>query len=143
MNLFRSLLLYCFLLIVPACNNNQAGQREQNKEEDKMEEYISEHISHFPEVKHYQSAFEQDSLPITLSVVIRQRPGKDENFYWVECGYFDEKHFIRCYNFFFYPADSSVKFYDLRNDFLQSLEEWRATKGKVTPYMLKEQHTNY
>lgn len=86
---------------------------------------IFEMIQNMPECKEY-------------GITIHESPQiNDKDYYWIKVGelYIDSITFNTVeeeakYNFFIYPKDFSIKYYDVKNKKLLSLEEWRKTLKK-------------
>ena len=65
------------------------------------------------------------------TVLISSTPSKEEPFYWVQVGINDGDRIVPEYNFYVYPNNMEVKFYDAINDEILTLNQWR-NKNKKT-----------
>lgn len=67
------------------------------------------------------------------SVWIFESPQEnDKDYYWIKVGEGDiglsEKKFKTDYNFFIYPKNFEIKYYNQKENKLISIEEWRRNK---------------
>lgn len=133
------------MFVLFSCSTDQD---EQNTSIDKTvsvekEKYIVDQLKNIEEVKNYKIPFDENESPVEMEFIFQLRPNKDESFYWIEVGYFESEDFQSCFNFYFYTADSTIKYYDKTNDRILSLEDWRNEKDKVSPFINKEESAFY
>ncbi len=60
-----------------------------------------------------------------ISIIINKKPDEKNKYYWVQAGYNSNFRFEPYYNFYVYPPNLIVKFYDPMTDEILTLKEWR------------------
>lgn len=130
--------LFCILF---SCSSNKTGEQNvllEDHNQKLYEDYIVQQIATISEVKNYKIPFSENETPVEMQYIIQLRPQNGEEFYWIEVGYQDEDYFQSCFNFYFYSADSTVKYLDKNLNRVLTLEEWRSNKEQVQPFMHEE-----
>lgn len=96
-------------------------------ESDKNEKKIYEIILALPEVKERANYIERHTKGARhLRVWIYQTPNETgEKYYWVKAGEDNGTNFVSHFNFFVYPDNFEIKYYDTVNDTIINLETWR------------------
>ena len=63
------------------------------------------------------------------SVIIRETPNVNFDYFWVQVGNSNEERFEPLYNFYVTPKNYFIYFLDTQNDTIISLEDWRKTRN--------------
>lgn len=138
--------LFTLLLLFSCSDNSVVGEQYSDsatQEELDYENYIISKIAELDEVKNYKIPFSENENPVDMQFLFQLRPNKGENFYWIEVGYTENEDFQSCFNFYFYPVDSSINYFSRSTNQIISLSEWRANKNSVTPKMNQEESAHY
>ena len=132
-------IIFTFIcLIHEGCNRNstsyhtsKAPDISQNKDivnaDSLAEERIYDTIYSLPEIKIEANSIEEKSKGERhLSVLIYATPLETSGeYYWVKAGENNGTNFVSYFNFFVYPENFEIKFFDTLNDTIIDLETWR------------------
>lgn len=61
-----------------------------------------------------------------LTALITLNPQTGDDFYWVEVAEDNGEMLVTHFNFYYYPSTHEIKYLDVVNDRVLSLEEWRS-----------------
>jgi hypothetical protein len=101
------------------CNSAPA----QNKA---LEKKIIDTIFRLKEVRERANYVEKMSKGKNhLGVAIYGTPSKDEPYYWVKAWEDNGAGYVTHFNFYVFPKPFTIKFYDMDNDTIITLKEWR------------------
>jgi hypothetical protein len=94
---------------------------------DKNEQKICDMILALPEVKERAKYVEKQTKGKRhLMVWIYDTPKEsNEEYYWVKAGEDNGTNYVTHFNFYVYPKNNEIKFYDVVNDTVISLTTWR------------------
>jgi len=92
---------------------------------------IMDKIFGFPEVKRKQAFV--DSLSHHkrgVFMMVMQKPGKVNKYYWIAVGYNGTQRFETYFNFYVWPSQMVIKYLDNETGNLITLAQWRKMQNK-------------
>jgi hypothetical protein len=92
---------------------------------------IMDKLFSFPEIKRKQAFV--DSLSHHkrgISMIVMQKPGKANKYYWIAVGYNGAQRFETYYNFYVWPSQMEIKYLDTESGNLLTLAQWRKLQNK-------------
>ncbi len=112
--------------------NEAAVSKSTNSEG--IEGKIFDTISKLPEYKARALYIEKKTRGKRhLAIIIYKRPSNKTQYYWVKAVEDNGPSFYTHFNFYIYTDPFSIKYYDVINDIVITLEEWRRqTKAQST-----------
>lgn len=63
-----------------------------------------------------------------LSLILCKEPEENAKYYWIKVAEDNGSNFVTYFHFFVYPTDWKIKFYNVINDEVIELQEWRKLK---------------
>jgi hypothetical protein len=138
-----------YFSMLAACSNNKPRQvsdtsivRDTNKKEsvvvnkntqattsttlDRVEDSVISAVLNLPEMiafSHLVDSVNHGQRKVMSDIF--SSPTKDSNYYWVRVGEDNGDMFVVEYHFFVYPPKMLIKYYDVADDTVISLGEWR------------------
>lgn len=137
--IFLILLSVLIFSAISACDNSakkkvsrhaEMGNLEKNRGEndgaDVTEDMVIDKVFDIPEVKERAEYIKKETNDQrNLKIWIAARPNNNDDYYWVKAGEDNGMSLVTHFDFYVYPKTMSVKFYDVVEDKVLSLSEWR------------------
>ncbi len=96
----------------------------------KIEKHIIDIIANLPEVrKRSYYVKSQTKNKRHIRIVIWQKPTIEHKYYWVKVMEDNGMSYYTHFNFFIYPKNFSIKYFDTSNDTELTLENWRKSSN--------------
>ena len=114
---------------VDAQEGTHQNKTKNNLQVEKLEDNILDTILKIPKVVRQAKYVEDVSKGSRhLADVIYKRPTNIRKYYWVKVWEDNGMSYVTHFNFFVYPKDMSIRFFDTINDKVLSLETWQKIK---------------
>ena len=96
------------------------------REDTTLENKALDSLFTFPEVQRLSKIIDSESqLKTSLSMITTHKPEKQKPYYIIQVGYNNNLRFQPFYNFYIYPENFEIKYFNPIKDTLLSLDEWR------------------
>jgi Na+-transporting NADH:ubiquinone oxidoreductase subunit NqrA len=119
----KNFLIVLFLFISFASVSQSKADRHLSK----IETLIIDTISKLPEVKErIRHVDNKTKGKRHLSITVWSKPNQKEKYYWIKVMEDNGATYVSHFNFFVYPNNLTIKYFDTKNDTAISLKVWRS-----------------
>ena len=103
------------------------------KYNDQTETQIIDAVAQLPEVKLKKAEIERITKGKRhLKIIIYATPQEaQKDYYWVKVVEDNGTSLVTHFNFYVYPQNLKIRYYDIANDKIMNLKTWRKTKRKL------------
>ena len=116
--------VFILMLLCLFTATNIRAQKKINRVN--VEDRVMKAVLELPEVKKLAKDNEKKTGPIMA--VIKQRPRPRTPYYWVGVGFDQPEMFTTYLHFYVEPKRLKISYFDVINNKVLSLEQWRATE---------------